>query len=138
MSFSITTLSIVTVSIERHYAECHYAECHHAECHDYINLVSNDVMLNVVMLSVVAPFHPCPQILNSRGDVSREQASPLFTLNKKRFMMTDRGQTSLDDVHATEKNSVKFFGAATFCIVTLSITTIIKMCIMPTLSINDT
>ncbi len=33
--------------------ECCYAEHRYAECHDYLNVLLNVVMLNVVMLSVV-------------------------------------------------------------------------------------
>jgi hypothetical protein len=35
--------------------ECRYAECRDAECRDYLNVILS-VILNVVMLSVVAPL----------------------------------------------------------------------------------
>jgi hypothetical protein len=59
----------MTLCIDIHHnsIECHYAECCYAEYHDYLNVmlsvltlnvfVLSFVRLNVVMLSVVAPFH---------------------------------------------------------------------------------
>jgi hypothetical protein len=42
------TLSVATL--------CHYAECRCVECHDLLIAVLNVNMLDVVVLSVVAPF----------------------------------------------------------------------------------
>jgi hypothetical protein len=73
-TFSITTLYIMTLSIKGSFAtlgmnntqhtsiECRYAECCYAECRDYLNVMLRVVrpcviMLNVVMLSVVAPLN---------------------------------------------------------------------------------
>jgi hypothetical protein len=43
-------------SIEGHYAEFRYdAEFRYAECCDYLNVMLSVVIVNVVMLSVVAP-----------------------------------------------------------------------------------
>jgi hypothetical protein len=46
---------------ECHYAECHYAKCrytkcHYAECRNCFNVMPSVIILNVVMLSVVAPL----------------------------------------------------------------------------------
>ncbi len=32
------------------------AKCRYVECHDYLNVMLSFVMLNVIMLSVVAPI----------------------------------------------------------------------------------
>ncbi len=46
----------MTVSITTFCIKCHHDGCHCAECRDIFIIMLSDVMLNVVMLSVVAPF----------------------------------------------------------------------------------
>jgi hypothetical protein len=59
--FLFVTLSITTICYKFHYAECRYAMCcyaefHCAECGYAERSVSFIIMLNVIMLSVVAPW----------------------------------------------------------------------------------
>jgi hypothetical protein len=46
----------LSIGIKHISIECHYAEFRYAECRDYLNVILSVVMMNVVMLSVVAPF----------------------------------------------------------------------------------
>jgi hypothetical protein len=45
----------LSIGIQRNTFECHYAKCRFAECHGYLNVILSVTMLNVIMLSVVAP-----------------------------------------------------------------------------------
>ncbi len=60
----ITTLSIMglvmtlSIDIQRNSKECHYAECR-----DYLNVMLSVVRLNVIMLSVVAPYTPRANVI---------------------------------------------------------------------------
>ncbi len=45
----------LSIGIQHNNIECHYAECLYDECRDYLNVMVSVIMLNVVILSVVAP-----------------------------------------------------------------------------------
>jgi len=47
----------LTLSIDdiQHKSTFSYGECCYTECHDYLNVTLSVILLNVVMLSVVAP-----------------------------------------------------------------------------------
>ncbi len=46
----------LSIDIQHNSIECQYADCRYAECRDYLNVMLSIFMLNVVMLSDVAPI----------------------------------------------------------------------------------